>query len=119
MNIRELKSMIEDMLETGTIDEETEVRFASQPTWPFEYSIDGSIGLDNIKADGDPIDECPECGGYLGTDNTLQADHGHSPDCSYYDPDDTKVVPIAKVFYLVENNQIGYLPNEIKKQVGW
>ena len=40
MTIRELIELLEDAaVETGS--DETEVRLASQPRWPFEYSIHG------------------------------------------------------------------------------
>lgn len=43
MTVEELYYFLEENLENGTIDNETEVRFAHQPNWPFEYSIDNVV----------------------------------------------------------------------------
>ena len=75
MNLIELKELVDEAVEfVGEREaENVEVRYASQPSWPFEYSIEN----DFVASD----------------DNT--------------------------VFYLVENTQIGYLPSEIKYDIGW
>lgn len=68
MTVDRLKEILE------YYDGDTEVRFASQPSWPFEYSITDAVLV-----------------------NT----------------DDSEVV------YLEEGNQIGYLPEEAKDELGW
>jgi len=75
MNLIELKELVDEAVEfVGEREaENVEVRYASQPSWPFEYSIENDF--------------------VAGDDNT--------------------------VFYLVENTQIGYLPSEIKDDIGW
>lgn len=75
MNLIELKELVDEAVEfVGEKEaENVEVRYASQPSWPFEYSIENDF--------------------VAGDDNT--------------------------VFYLVENTQIGYLPSEIKDDIGW
>jgi hypothetical protein len=74
MIVQELIEMLEG------ISPDAEVRFASQPSWPFEYSIDQVIAVN-------PNEE------------------------------DDRVAP--ETIYLVEGRQIGYLPHEIKDEIGW
>lgn len=62
------------------VNPEAEVRFASQPSWPFEYSVAGVVGISSDEED---------------------------------DRTDVETV------YLVEGNQIGYLPGEVKDEIGW
>lgn len=75
MNLIELKELVDEAV--GFVGEKNaenvEVRYASQPTWPFEYSIEDDFIANN--------------------DNTA--------------------------FYLVEKNQIGYLPVDVKDDIGW
>ncbi|MDP3453210.1 MAG: hypothetical protein Q8R90_09670 [Bacteroidales bacterium] len=74
MTVQQLIEELEGM------NPEAEVRFASQPSWPFEYSID-SVAVSNPEAEFD------------------------------FEP--------AEVVYLVEGNQIGYLPGHVKEEIGW
>lgn len=74
MTVRELIEELEGM------NPEAEVRFASQPSWPFEYSVAAVVGV------------------------------------SEDDEDDRTE---AETVYLVEGNQIGYLPGEVKDEIGW
>ena len=39
MTLGELKEEIEYLIESEGVSENVDVRFASQPNWPFEYSI--------------------------------------------------------------------------------
>lgn len=55
---------------------DTEVRFASQPSWPFEYSIDSVVSV--------------------------------TPEDEEY-----------PVIYLTEGTQLGYLPGNVKDEIGW
>ena len=43
MNIRDLIEELEMIADENDDGQEIEVRFASQPSWPFEYSIDGIV----------------------------------------------------------------------------
>ncbi len=74
MRVRELIEELEGM------NPEAEVRFASQPSWPFEYSVSGVVEVNTDDED---------------------------------DRTDTETV------YLVEGDQIGYLPGEAKEKIGW
>ena len=43
MRVEELIEYLRDC------DQDAEVRFASQPSWPFEYSIDGVVEVDIVN----------------------------------------------------------------------
>lgn len=58
------------------LDDDVEIRFASQPSWPFEYDIDGGVEIEDEE------------------NNTT-------------------------IFYLEEGRQIGYLPGNVKNELGW
>jgi hypothetical protein len=77
MTVMELMEILQDA------DPEAEVRFAGQPSWPFEYSV------------ADTVEDMPE------------------PD----DEDHREGRP--PILYLVEGNQIGYLPGHITEALGW
>ena len=68
MTVREL---IEEL---RLVDQDATVRFASQPSWPFEYSIYGVVQT---------------------------------------------TVKDQDMVYLEEGRQVGYLPSEVKEELGW
>jgi len=82
-----------------------EVRFAQQPSWPFEYSIADCIVVDDdvrknyeTKAaieEGIPMEDWEEW--------THGRDFGYGDDCAY----------------LVEGRQIGYLDEVAREEMGW
>lgn len=71
--------------------EDVEIRFASQPSWPFEYSIG------EIVSNKDCPDMCDDESDEYSTDEQNT---------------DT-------ILYLVEERQVGYLPGNVKNQIGW
>ncbi len=76
--------IIERLEETrDVLGEGTEVRIATQQSWPFENTIQD---LHIVKTDVD--------------------------DSSYYDEG-------IGLVYLEEGKQIGYLPEQVKEQIGW
>lgn len=90
MNIREL---IEQLEEAATEHgDDTEVRLAMQPTWPFEYEIGRMEAIDLHSKDGDPDGE--------PMDNEATA-------------------PKLVVVYLSEGSQLGYLPGPATQALGW
>lgn len=93
MNIQELIEELEYLVEQH--GEETEVRFASQPSWPFEYSIDRIEAVAEEECEYCDGEGCENCGG-----------SGESEDGT-------------KVVYLAEGRQIGYLPGSVKERLGW
>jgi len=88
MNVGDLKAFLEEF------DDEVEVRFASQPAWPFEYSIADVIFVDS---------NIPE----PNEDGEIDLE-------KYYEEDDTN-----NIIYLVEGQQLGYLPSAVKEVIGW
>ena len=61
------------------MDGDATVRFASQPSWPFEYSIYGVV------------------------QTTVRDNEDNERD----------------MVYLEEGRQVGYLPSEVKEELGW
>ncbi len=69
---------------------EAEVRLAHQPSWPFEYSVDGWNPVVAVESGGDD-GEGPRAGSGQG----------------------------ETVVYLVEGTQLGYLPGDAAEACGW
>lgn len=69
------------------LEPDTEIRFASQPSWPFENSIKGLWAPDPYASEDEDGEEV----------------------CNV-DEDGDPMHPSHKVAYLVEGKQIGYLP---------
>ncbi len=85
MTVQDLINLLKRM------DPDAEVRFASQPSWPFEYEINDVVEVQPPNEDEyDDDEEAPD----LGDD------------------------PVA-VVYLVEGSQLGYLPSHVKSEIGW
>lgn len=72
------------------MEDEIEVRLAHQPEWPFEYEI-----RDVAFIEEDPEPACDDDGEPIEEDE-------HEP-----------------VVYLVEGEQIGYLPGYVSEHLGW
>lgn len=89
MTINDLIYALEEMAEV--YGEDTEVRFASQPSWPFEYSI-----AQVIAADVNQQDE----------EDDLMHPSEVEDDAQY-------------VVFLAEGNQLGYLPSPAQAELGW
>lgn len=54
MNVRELIEELEQY------DDDTEVRLMSQPSWPFEYGIEGVTERDAFQGDDDDEDDAAD-----------------------------------------------------------
>lgn len=103
MTIQELIDQLEDMKDS--VGENAEVRFASQPSWPFEYSIRDvhvlnkderrQLAEEAMREDGMDEDEIRE----------------------NFDEDELEFT--EDVVYLEEGSQIGYLPDQAKQLIGW
>jgi len=52
MKLRDLIDTLEEIADYNE-GEDVEVRFASQPSWPFEYSIDEIVYMDEVGDYGD------------------------------------------------------------------
>ena len=93
MTIGELKDLIEGY------EDDVEIRWAAQPSWPFEYSISDAQVVE--VAD----DECEECGG-----EGCETCHG----TGFTTPELT-----TPIVYLVEGQQLAYLPGVVSRAIGW
>ena len=133
------KSEIVEALEF--LPDDTELRFALQPGWPFEYSIDSVAVMVDPKIIKSLIKEKEQelltYANERATDSAKDkvdyiqiSDDGDGIDM--YDSDgeylDGRVFdwwgPLAhdeieKVVYLSEGSQLGYLPGNVKSELGW
>jgi hypothetical protein len=97
MTVGELKGILEDL------DDDIEVRFASQPSWPFEYSLSAAEAVD-----------------ILGDENADDGDLELDQNQDTMDSDDYPSAPkMQEILYLVEGEQIGYLPGIVSQRIGW
>lgn len=104
MTLNDLIDELEYLRESG-ISGDTAVRFASQPSWPFEYSISSIAALTKdsweeslrgeMEGEGMSEEEIAE-----GIANA-------------------ELDKVESVVYLVEGHQIGYLSGEAKDTIGW
>jgi hypothetical protein len=107
--IRELTEIAEDY------GDDVEVRWASQPSWPFENAI-GSVVAVDLNADGESDNEEWYRGEYESEDAyfaRLQELREAGHDEGEGDGDENVVV------YLEEARQIGYLPGAAAEALGW
>ena len=85
MQVRDLIEQLENM------NPEAEVRFANQPSWPFENSIDS---VEAVKQAELTLTEKGE---------------------EFYEP----VADAPEIVYLAEGRQLGYLPGHVSQALGW
>ena len=102
MTIDELIEVLEEMKETTS--GEAECRFASQPSWPFEYSI-----RDVHASSAETRRELREA---------EMEEEGLTPD-EIEDWFDENEDEDEDVVYLEEGTQLGYLPGNVKELIGW
>lgn len=91
MIVYELKRLLEDF------DDDAEVRWASQPSWPMEYHVNDAIWVGK------------NAGGTLRA-RSPWVNEEEVEESEDFDPG---------VIYLVEGEQIGYLPEAVKDELGW
>ena len=103
MNIVELIQELEYLKDV--VGEDAEVRFASQPSWPFEYSISNIITMTNEMREEHARAELRDEG--LSEEEINEELEG--------DPE----LEGENVVYLAEGSQIGYLPEDAKNELGW
>jgi hypothetical protein len=95
--------LVRDLIEElEQFDPDTEVRIAQQPSWPFEYGIDAIIEVDTKS------DHCTEC----GYEWPVHAEKG----CDETEPADPET---PTVVYIVEGDQLAYLPGVASEAIGW
>lgn len=109
MRVCDLQAVLAEMPEGA------EVRIASQPQWPFEYSL-GQVGHADVKPF--PSDEELEAMSEEEQERFEEAcDRGEYAEraMSPWDPD----WPEDGVVYIGEGTQLGYLPACGSRAVGW
>jgi len=87
--VRELQDFLDDY-------PDAEVKLATQPNWPFEYSI-GSVVAVDLSEEEDEFEEEEE------------------EDVDVDDEEDDENI----VIYIGEGEQLGYLSHMAKQELGW
>lgn len=117
MNATELIELLQDLPDPDN----TEVRIATQPRWPFEhgiYATDDNQNIDPSELDDpdypnrDDFDFGPE-----GAELYNEACQKREKHIQEHPEILTKNQP--PVFYILEGSQIGYLPAGIGENQGW
>lgn len=84
---------------------EAEIRFAAQPSWPFEYSINRNIiTMTKEMREEKQSAEMREEGITEEEINAWLVDNNQTDE---------------NIVYLAEGSQLGYLPGDIKQEFGW
>ncbi len=103
MTIDELIERLEEAKEE--MSGHAEVRFASQPSWPFEYSITEVYQMSKKERKETAIEGMREDG---MSEEEITENLEDYP--LHYEED---------VVYLEEGGQIGYLPDDAREMIGW
>ena len=114
-------ALIEELEQQRDIHgEDLEVRYASQPSWPFENAISDTViavthSIKRERAIGEVM--AGEAGGFGEGKEMSYAEAAKVVDTemSFEDADGTT----KNVLYLVEDHHIGYLPGDAKEEIGW
>lgn len=96
MKVKELEGYLK------TCPADAEVRLAHQPNYPLEFSLAEVVTVDVEN------DECPEC----KVPWYCHDDKG----CEKRIPSEMEIPPVV---YLTEGTQLGYLPGNAVRQIGW
>lgn len=104
MTIRELIESLEEAKEA--LGEDVEVRYASQPSWPFENNIREV----HILGKHERRELARE---------RMRFEDGMSEEEIDENFDEEELENTEDVVYLEEGFQIGYLPDEAKNHIGW
>ena len=99
----EIEELIETLQELAEEYPKCEVRLASQPTWPFEYSIGDIVASREKEDDQQEWDEDFE----QAEDDDEREAMGERPELG--DP----------VIHIGEDSQLGYLSRVVKDKLGW
>jgi hypothetical protein len=101
LTVKELRDMLEEM------PDDAEVRFAQQPSYPLEYTVRDVVQVDvNGMTEDEELEVeniCEETGANR-FDVEANIMNGREPEW---------------VVYLVEGQQIGYLPGCAASEIGW
>ena len=111
MTIGELIEQLEEMKEQ--VGGDTEIRYALQPSWPFEfkklrpfeYSIRNAYALNKDER--------------RNMAEALLREEGMNENDIRKHIDEDELEQAEDVVYLEEGSQLGYLPDEAKQLLGW
>lgn len=123
MDVSELRRILEG------VEDDVEVRLAHQPHWPFEYSISTAAVTDpreNLGVEWYGDTEHEEDRAWHIVDNSEDpGDDEHWVEGPYETQAEAELNLERKfeehipVLYLAEGLQLGYLPGEARKAIGW
>jgi len=111
MNIQDLIQALEEIAEQSP---NAEVRFASQPSYPFEYSIAEVVPWDKHTMIDNEIEEIRQS---IEEDNQEPMSHKDMKALAEQNLEDEGV--LEDVVYLEEGSQLGYLPEGPRHALGW
>jgi hypothetical protein len=111
MNITDLIQILEEIAENSP---NAEVRFASQPSYPFEYSIREVVPWDKETMVENEIEEIRQA---IEDDNAEPMSYAEMRKLAEQNLDDAG--ELEDVVYLEEGSQLGYLPEGPKNALGW
>ena len=115
LTVGELIEMLQEF------DDEAVVRYASQPSWPFEYELDRGSGP-AILVDLNQIDEDEYETTVENMDDPNDLEEAKMVREMMEQEVDAAIAStggVGKVVYLVEGTQIGYLPDRAAKELDW
>lgn len=102
MNVGQLKQILENL------PDDIEVQVAYQPNYPFALSLSDSYCFDDEYNDDIVEDDDPD------------GEYNEELVVAYRDPsNDNADHANAKILYLSESQQSGYLPGKIAELLGW
>jgi hypothetical protein len=111
MTLQELINRLQDMQSELGPNDDPDVRFAQQPNWPFEYSISDLILVQQPELmTRDQFDALSE------EEQEAAEERADSGELVYLE--DNQEAPTA-VIYLAEGAQLGYLPGNVSRELGW
>jgi len=101
------------------LEPDMEVRFASQPAWPFEWSIEKAEVIRPSEIDPEEIEDMKKELSRLQSEKS-----GSEEDLVSISELEESIQMLTsdegdEVLYLVEGSQLGYLPTSVCQAVGW
>ena len=111
MTLQELINQLTDLQEELNPGEDPEVRLAIQPQWAFEHSLSGVVMTGDAQVvtrdefDAMSEEEQERAQELAEEGEVILLDHGEEAP--------------ERVVYLGEGSQVGYLPGEASRALGW
>ncbi len=92
------------------VDPDTEVRLAEQPRWPFEYEIEDVVEV-RMGADLEENAALDAAGAVLDSDDSTPEERAEA--------NRTLDSASTSVLYIIEGQQLAYLPGLASRAIGW